>query len=428
MAIEIDYFAWEKWSRSRHLDDFIHIPNEKFILWGGGVSPYIKNEVLVASIYYITDSLPARYMFFAETEDGPITKLLRYSWQWGKPEEGAFPYFDEVDIDEATAQAFHQDFSTLPVPIPAVVEYFPTLLAAFDDYKIDLASRYGDKSYDWGSTDANFLFEDRATYTIFYAIVQKIMNRCKLLNSHRYPKTQDIQEALKAYEKAFQSKAKYMKHRGRWSKPNASEYLGRGHERFWWEKQVLESFETKNMQELGNLIDFKHYLSSFLKFMALELKPIFSRQFSSTHETILFTKLKEADFATWDTDEQETITAYFLAFFQSSLSHYPAIYMSTTRLMLWFMKLEFDLAPYLLYWESCFIYPDALRHLGAFLKAIIEEKLESSLPPTLSSWFAQDNLEKALEDAVLAYENKRPYAHEFAEALEILQLIRDEAR
>jgi hypothetical protein len=416
MAIEIDYFAWEKWNHQNGYSN------------GYKENSYLKNGVLVASVFYfrhmtqeIIPCLTTRYSFWAESENAPITKLLRCSWQNRKTENGFLRhyYYDVIDIDEATAQAFHQDFSAMPSPEPILTEYFSTTYHNYI-YRIDLGVRYGDKSYNWSSGGSDFHFTDAGASKIFGMSIENIINRCENLNAHRYPKTDALRQIIKAYEKSFRAKAKYMKYQGRWPKPKPlASYEG---ESFWQERKLLESFSTIDVQEWENFLDFKYYLSGFLKFMAFD-EP-FIQVFTAEHESILFSKLLEADLLTWDEDEQKAIHDYFLALFKYSLSYYPSITISASSLLIWLIKLEIDLEPFLVHWEDTFEHVDSLRHLGAFLEKLIEENLAENMPSVLSDWLGQASLEKALSDAISAYTGKRPYAHEFVVALENLQLIR----
>jgi hypothetical protein len=416
MAIEVDYFAWEKWCNRMHLSDFLHLNLKKS---GLGKDTYIHNAVLIAYILYSKSSfLPVFYAFYADDESSAIRKLLIYSWSHRQSREAFSRYYDVVELDEEISQAFNEDFASLPPPIPSITDIFGSIKESYY-YNVELGSRYGEKSYNWSSHDSNFSLPD-GTHKTFYTSIDRIINRCKSLNVHRYPSTEAISQSIVAYEKVFRSKAKYMKHQGRWPKPEVSPAYWP--ESFSDERKLLEASKLSDMQQWGNLIEFKYHLSGFLKAMAFD--DVFQANFTHEHETILFTKLNEADLSTWDEDEQKTIRDYFLTLFKCSLSHYPSIRTASSNLMLWFIKLDFDLAPYLAYWESTLIHVDSLRLLGAFLRMLIEENRSDSLPENLSLWLAQASLEKALEDAIAAYEGKRPYAHEFVEALENLRLIR----
>jgi hypothetical protein len=413
MAIEVDYFAWEKW-------------NNVYSNWHGYEHFYVQNGILVAKISYyrtipedVKPIITASYTFWAESDTAPITKLLCCMWHNRQTDYGLLRhyYYDVIELDEANAEAFHQDFSALPVPIEVDSEGMPY----GDDrymYHFDLVSRYGNKSYHWDTTSSNFFFsypignDDK----IFHVYHERLLNRCEALNAHRYPDTKAIRQIFAAYKKSFQLKVKQWKHQGRW--PKLKVLQAYEHEKFPLAKKILEDFPSLELPEWEKLLDFKHYLPRFLECMA------FDEDFTAEHETLLFTKLKEADLRSWDEDEQKAIADYFLALFKYSLSYYPSITMSVSSLLLRLSKLEMDLLPFLDYWESMIEYVDSLRHLGVFLETLIEENLADNLPSVLADWLPQPKLEKALIDAINVYQAKRPYAQEFVEALEILQLIR----
>jgi hypothetical protein len=412
MAIEVDYFAFDrrqasnpKWNSDYY--EYTYSNAEKFGF--AEDNSYIRNAVVIASIFYKRLSLvPACYIFLAENENSPIKKLVRVSWFYLHPLKN-FHYLDEIDVDEKTAQEFHQDFSQLPSPRKALIEYLPSVLDGYD-FQLDLGRIYGGNTYQEGTGYSHFDFAEAGAYKIFDASFKRILQLCQALTPHRHPDTATIREAIRAYEAAHRSKAEAVKtYRG--IKPKKSKVLSS-------DKKLLEDYRSRNLKMQENFLDFKHYLQRFLEFI------VFDRQSSTEHETILFNNLEKMDLLTWDEDEQKAINDYFLALFKYSLSYYPSISVSTSTILLWLIKLGLDMQPFLDYWESSFEHVDSLRHLGAFLENMIEENLVDNLPRALSDWLAQAKLEKALSDAISSYQGKRPYAHEFLSALENLRLIR----
>jgi hypothetical protein len=421
MAIEVDYFAWEKWQQTEHdFDDYSRKWWHKlpYFFVDKGTQWRVKTGVLIASMFYIRGDMPiaAVFEFFAENEAAPISKILRTAVtirERNRVHIGSDVYYDELALDKETAVRLHKRFASLPEPGRGGMD-ITSSRRRLDSYKVHLASRYGVKAFDWSDGHENFSLPDDS-YTRFFSTIDQILTICENLMPHRYPNAETIRQALETYEKAFQLKAKYMKHRGRWPHPKSSRYHR-------YDMEELESFKTKDMQESGNHIDFKYYLPRFLKFMAFDRPYI--QEFTSEHETILFSKLLEAELHTWDEDEKKTLTDYFLALFKYNLSYYPSITLAASRLLLWLIKLELDLVPFLIHWEDTFEHVDSLRHLGAFLERLIDENMVDSLPNALADWLGQATLEKALSDAVNSYQAKRPYAPEFLKALENLQLIR----
>jgi hypothetical protein len=412
MAIEVDYFAFArkqasnpKWNFAYY--EYSYTNAEQFGF--AGDDSYIKNAVVVASIFYTRFSLvPACYIFLAEQESTLITKLLRISWFYYHPAKN-FQYLDEIDIDEQLAQEFHQDFLQLPTPRRTMIEYFPSERDWYH-FQAELGHIYGGKTYQEGSELSHFDFEDTDTYKIFDAGFKQIIQRCQALTAHRHPDTKAIREAIRSYEASHRSQAEAIKtYKG--IKPKKTKVLSSN-------KKLLEGYRSRNMKMQENFLDFKHYLPRFLEFVA------FDRQSSAEHEAIVFSNLKQMSLQTWDAKEQKAMQNYFLALFKYSLSFYPSVTVSTSRILLGLSKLELDLEPFLDYWESTLPYIDSLRHLGAFLQTLIEENLVDNLPTVLLDWLGKATLEKALSDAINLYQAKRPYAHEFVEALENLQLIR----
>jgi hypothetical protein len=172
MAIEIDYFAWEKWQQGIHHEDekvneFARKNLHQFAIHG--TSYRAKNAVLVAMIFYASNKQEAStYEFLAEDENAPIRKMLRTRWPENKVQ------IDASEVDEKTAERLHQLFSALPEPIYGSKEFRLEAEVHFA-YDIHLP-RYGDKIFNWGHDYYNFFQYADAD---FLATIAQIMAICE---------------------------------------------------------------------------------------------------------------------------------------------------------------------------------------------------------------------------------------------------------
>lgn len=386
-----------------------------------GIEIDINSGYRVAYIAYTYGWRPkVVYIFVAEDDNSPISKIIRYIALRGK-----LLSLHEADVSEALAQQIDECLLRLPRPKPAIVDYLPILLAYLHrGYSVELGARYNNISCwkDYGG--ANFVFEYRTQYDIFYKNLHVIIDLCEELTGNKNYLRHHLEGAVEHFQDVFWGKGKYRKYRKRLRRFPKSE-LNHDYRQY---HRYLTEFQHENLEndELRS-IDFRHGLHGFLWRVAFEDTDRIGRH--TIDPMLVFQKIGETDVLSWDDDEREALIAYFDALRDYILTYYPPLSIDMYTFVHGVMATGLDVVPYIQHWKRQFHRIEVSRHMAGYVQALYQAYGEhgdsafDEVPRILRRWLRELAEGEYFLKRFMEYDGVRPFAHKFADASDTLGVL-----
>ncbi len=403
MPIEINYFAWEQWK-----SEYNGFPRFRHFL-DAGFNNRIVNGLCVARLY----TGLVNYELLAESSSHPISMILKISWlsdleiQW-----------DIKSIDPEHAEQFHQLLDTLPNPIPADIDIFPSEKdRETADYYLQLSERYNAKIFDSGWGYLNFMFENTRDYQLWKLKSIHIINLCEQLTGNKTLLKFKVEDQIEVYKNSFHKKLKSIKY----NKRKEPKYIDNWHRLHVYRRLFDEFPDSEISNDYTIQLDYRHYLPSFLWLIAFQ------------HETIdtmtVFKRIGKTHLVTWDQDEQDALREYFTALWNYVLTYYPPLGMNAYTFVHGVGLTGLDVTDYIKQWKAWLDDISASRHLAGYVRSLYEYYVKNSLstfdtvPMILRRWLREIGAGDYFLKRYMEYEGVRPFADEYAEASDKLSLM-----
>lgn len=386
----------------------------------------------LCSIEYYRGSQPrVLYALYADDEDSPISMLSRSTWTLVWIDFNSANIITHSDIEVAIspeqAEQFHHWLSWFPEPQPLYIDIsHPSKdYEESDNYRVILHKRYGEKSYHCGWGTLDFKLPDH-NYDEWERRVKQLIAAFENLTGNINQIRPRLETAIEVYDKTFHNKGKYSKFQGRWTLTREERWQY-PYTRY---KNLMTTFETESLaaDELRQ-IDYRHYLPRFLWIVAFQKIDGYMDRWNDP--MLVFKKISETDFPSWDKDEQEALLSYFEALCNYVLIYFPPLGIDAYTFIQGVQLAGADVTPYVNHWKQAFDRVEVSRHLVGYVQSLFEQYIErgevvfDEVPKILRRWLHDIAEGDYFLKRFMEYDGVRPFVPEFAEASDTLKAMID---
>lgn len=189
---------------------------------------------------------------------------------------------------------------------------------------------------------------------------------------------------------------------------------------------ALHHYTWHAISTVGEVVDFKHFLPRIFETMLWAG--------GSIDAEIVVGKLPYGRWRDWPAQEQEAVSAFFVAWWEHLLSRYPAEHEAQAVLCA-IAQAEDDLSPFLDYWRRC-PGPEPVRHLAGVLAFHYGELMEDQplsgpwweqRPKQMSQlrdWLLSPLTGKTLNEAFFSY-GECSFAKQLSDAVEQIEWVQE---
>ena len=385
----------------------------------------------LCNIEYSRGSQPrVSYALYAEDENSRISLLSRSTWTINMIDyrTGDLTTHSDIDVAVSAEQAdeFDRWLSWFPEPQPLHMDIsFDRWTENVQTYHVTLHEPYGEKHYRYGFNTRSFTLP-RHSYKQWETRVNQLIDSFENLTGNINQVRPRLEEAIESYNQVFHNHGKYNKYQGRWKiTPQYTFIYYYTYYRHYWYDFIAEDISDDYLRQL----DYRHYLVGFLWLVAFEDIHLQSEQIDSL---VVFRKIGETDFSSWDEDEQEALHNYFMALWDYVLTYYPSLGIDAYTFIHGVGLTGADVTPYIEHWKQEIHRVEVSRHLAGYVEALFREYVESgrgvidSVPMSLREWLRELGAGDYFLEQFMAYDGIRPFAEEFADASEALTALIDE--
>lgn len=379
--------------------------------------------------YHIGNQPRVSYALYAEDEDSQISILRRSTWTIKMID---FPGSDltthseiEVAVSPEQADEFDRWLSWFPEPQPLHMDVSSFgNYEKYNNYWVTLHNRYGEKSYSRGWGFIDFVLPNHS-YDQWETKVNQLIDSFEELTGNLNQLRPRLGEAIESYKQVFHNHGKYNKYQARWKTPtNTYGYY------YTYYRSYLNGFENEDISDdYLRQLDYRHYLPRFLWLIAFQDAHL---QVSNRNDSmVVFQKIGETDFSSWDEDEQEALHNYFKALWDYVLAYYPPLGIDAYTFVHGVGLAGADVTPYIEHWKQEFHRVEVSRHMAGYVGTLFEHYVQDgvtvfdTVPKILRRWLGEIEEGSYFLKRFVEYDGVRPFADEFADASEALDLIGD---
>jgi len=331
----------------------------------------------------------------------------------------------EAAVSHEQAEQFHIWLSWFPDPQPLHMDIsFDTWTENVQTYYVTLHEPYGEKHYRYGFNTCSFRLPN-CGYEQWETKVNQLIDSFEVLTGNINQVRPRLEEAIESYNQAFHNHGKYNKYQGRWKTPtNTYGYY------YTYYRSYLNGFENEDISDdYLRQLDYRHYLPRFLWLIAFQDAHL---QVSNRNDSmVVFQKIGETDFSSWDEDEQEALHNYFKALWDYVLAYYPPLGIDAYTFVHGVGLAGADVTPYIEHWKQEFHRVEVSRHLAGYIQTLFEQYVQrgevifDEVPKILRRWLKEVAMGSYFLKRFVEYDGVRPFAEEFADASEALDVLCD---
>jgi len=366
------------------------------------------------------------YKLYAKDEHSAITTLTRsiYSLNQGKPVTNSHI---EVELSAEQAEQFHIWLSWFPEPERLYMDISPgEWRNDVKNYSVTLHEPYGEKWYSLGWGNLSFRLP-RHSYDQWEDNVNQLIDSFEELTGNVNQVRPRLEEAIESYNQIFHKHGKYNIYQRRWKVPtNTSTYrYYYTYYRSYWYDFVNEDILDDYLRQL----DYRHYLVGFLWLVAFQ--DVHLEQSKRIDSLVVFQKIGETDVNSWEIDEQEALHNYFRALWEYVLTYYPSLGIDAYTFIHGVGLAGADVTPYIEHWKQEFHRVEVSRHFAGYIQSLFEQYIQhgeiifDEVPKILRRWLKEVAMGSYFLKRFVENDGVRPFAGEFADASEALDVLCD---
>jgi hypothetical protein len=363
------------------------------------------------------------YTLYAKDKYSAITTLTRSIYSSNNVGKRVTNSYIEVELSAEQAEQFHIWLSWFPEPQRLNMDISPgEWRSDVKNYSVTLHEPYGEKWYSLGWGNLSFRLS-RHSYDQWEDNVNQLIGSFEELTGNLNQVRPRLEEAIESYNQIFHKHGKYNIYQRCWNVPTSTYGYYYTYYRSYWYDFLTEDISDDHLRQL----DYRHYLVGFLWLVAFQ--DVHLKLSERIDSLVVFQKIGETDVNSWEIDEQEALHNYFRALWEYILVYCPSLGIDAYTFVHGVGLAGVDVTPYIEHWKQEFHRVEVSRHLAGYVRTLFEHYVQDgvsifdTVPKILRRWLKEVAMGSYFLKQFVEYDGNHPFAQEFADASEALDVL-----